>query len=722
MTTPNPVIITGANDYPLAQRVLTPSASPVSARPSNDPNVVDEISISGAGGDGNITQWSVFAADGNDEIVLNGSPVRTTVDGGNGNDLLELQTIQLGGGAVDSFFYGGNGNDTTRLISDAVGVNGSGFFGGEGSDLYELRGGFSNVTIGGAIGKDTVRFLAPGNGLGPSNFSTSEARLGASADLFTDGGFSLIATTTTIYGGGGNDTVIMLNSTTGEGANGLQLWGGDGADFLYGASGVNGNLRGENTVAAGSGHDFVQVFGGNDDVTGGGGSDTLILGDGEDEAFGDLGNDVIFAQSGNNTIDAAEGRDLVLGGTDRDSIYAGIGEYADTLVGGAGADTIKAESGNDLIFGDIIGDPAAAGFNNYSPADILGRKAADNTRVTGVINNTNPANGLTLGQLVGFTTTLQGLAATPVATGNNPAAVFSGGGSSAPVDWSDNGNSRSFLSKTSTSPSEAPFAGNTLSRTANILADDPEVNGTGGLILGIDAEIALANNLADPANQLGYTNTATYNGVNAAAGADQLMGDSGNDTIFGGGGRDTIDGGTNNDVIIGGTGTDRMTGGTGSDIFVQGPNASVGAQTSERATNWTFDWETGTGPDVITDFQATANGNGVIDRIAFSNGSGANWNLANNDNHAIRDFTGSANGDWAANQVVLFRGEWNAASGRFVTSNDGDDALVFKANAGAPGAGWTNGTSPNPMGNQAIVLLDAGNQNFVEENFYGNFV
>ncbi|WP_417676432.1 calcium-binding protein [Pseudodonghicola sp.] len=73
-------------------------------------------------------------------------------------------------------------------------------------------------------------------------------------------------------------------------------------------------------------------------------------------------------------------------------------------------------------------------------------------------------------------------------------------------------------------------------------------------------------------------------------GADKLYGDDGNDRLEGGNGNDKLFGGAGADVLIGGRGNDRMTGGAGLDTFVFGNKA---------------------GRDVITDFNATSNGEDI---------------------------------------------------------------------------------------------------------------
>ncbi|MBO0131658.1 Ig-like domain-containing protein [Agrobacterium burrii] len=79
--------------------------------------------------------------------------------------------------------------------------------------------------------------------------------------------------------------------------------------------------------------------------------------------------------------------------------------------------------------------------------------------------------------------------------------------------------------------------------------------------------------------------------IDGGAGNDVLMGGSGNDVISGGAGNDTLNGGAGDDTLSGGTGNDTLTGGSGADTFV---------------------FAAGNGRDVVTDFQAGAEGKDVV--------------------------------------------------------------------------------------------------------------
>lgn len=80
--------------------------------------------------------------------------------------------------------------------------------------------------------------------------------------------------------------------------------------------------------------------------------------------------------------------------------------------------------------------------------------------------------------------------------------------------------------------------------------------------------------------------------VEGGAGNDMLMGGAGNDVLHGGAGNDQLNGGSGDDTLIGGAGNDVLTGGSGADTFV---------------------FAAGSGRDVVTDFQAGADGKDVVE-------------------------------------------------------------------------------------------------------------
>jgi len=106
-----------------------------------------------------------------------------------------------------------------------------------------------------------------------------------------------------------------------------------------------------------------------------------------------------------------------------------------------------------------------------------------------------------------------------------------------------------------------------------------------------------------------YVNLGAHDDIcYAGAGADIVLGREGNDQIYGSGGDDNLAGGSQEDRLYGGTGNDSVAGGYGRDIVSGGAGA-------DRFIFVAGDFLgcTGTRPDVITDFLASAG-----DKIALS--------------------------------------------------------------------------------------------------------
>jgi len=731
-----PINVSNAQDFPGLS--ITPSQPDVNLQTTNALDPQDRVTISSDGGTQEINSYTVETAAGDDTVSLNGSPLLSLFDLGANNDLFQINTLGLGGSMVQSTVIGGLGNDTLKILN-GIGVSNS-FIDTDngdqtvGKDLIELQGSFALNTIFTRGGDDVVRFLAPGTD-GFNNFSTNDLRIGAGADLFTDGGFKLAANASTIGGGDGRDTIILLDSTTGFGADGTLIRAGGAADMVYGTA------EGETTVQAGAGFDFVQTFDENDLVFGGGGSDTILLGEDEDVAFGELGNDVIFGEDGGDTIDGGEGRDIILGGYENDSIFGGVGDFQDFLAGEEGDDTIDGGSGDDLIYGDELSAFGAYGFLIPTPIrTVIGGDDGD------FFTGTVPGGVATLGDLVGYTN--DGAA--------NPDILTS-------IVWDQPGGEPGFVvnAKSNTQPATPPFDGNLATTTGVYLANDE-----GGALNDVLCEVLLANNLAAPGTSVsaatevfyfpedgpfypvdditwssGYPDNARdYLNGQYVGGDDVLVGNSGNDTIFGGGGNDEIDGGLNNDIIVGNQGSDTMTGGDGADIFVQESGASAQVAAVSVGDVLTINWNSspafpGFGvPDVITDFVAVNNQGFVNDRVAFDTGKSEDppfdtqFGITNAGENVLRDNTGSATGTFGNDEIVIYRGTYtqNGGIATFRTGTNAYDVDILAFASLVTDQSGVSVFNPDEFSNSAVVLKGAainqagGLVNFNVGNFFAD--
>ncbi|MBW9079234.1 tandem-95 repeat protein [Rhizobium pusense] len=98
--------------------------------------------------------------------------------------------------------------------------------------------------------------------------------------------------------------------------------------------------------------------------------------------------------------------------------------------------------------------------------------------------------------------------------------------------------------------------------------------------------------------------------VDAGAGNDRVVAGDGNDIVEGGAGNDVLMGGAGNDVLHGGAGNDHLSGGSGDDTLIGGAGNDVLTGGSGADT---FVFAAGSGRDVVTDFQAGADGKDVVE-------------------------------------------------------------------------------------------------------------
>ncbi len=235
-----------------------------------------------------------------------------------GNDI-----IQITAGFDVALVFGLEGDDLIQGYNAETCV----FFGGDGHDEIE--------------GAGSIDFLF-GDWIGPQYNS----------NIPTGGDV--------IYGHGEND--LILGGPSASSFTGADyLFGGDGADEIYGNSRYeNYGYTGWNWIEGNSSNDWL--FGGEetDHIEGGDHGDHIEGGGGQDVIYGDAGCDDIFGDygrelsnlgfSGNGDADEIYGGDdddLILGGEGNDIIEGNAGD--DAISGGDGADNIDGGDGHDVL-------------------------------------------------------------------------------------------------------------------------------------------------------------------------------------------------------------------------------------------------------------------------------------------------------------------------------------------------------------------------------------
>ncbi len=146
------------------------------------------------------------------------------------------------------------------------------------------------------------------------------------------------------------------DNTLSAGAGDDWIWGNGGHDTIDAGDGAD-------MVFGGNGRDTIQLGAGNDTGYGGNGSDTIHGDAGQDRLLGEAGNDRLYGDAGNDSLSGGAGRDRLFGGAGDDTLTGNAGN--DILVGGRGHDTYyyapfaDGSSGHDVIIERGAGGAAA---------------------------------------------------------------------------------------------------------------------------------------------------------------------------------------------------------------------------------------------------------------------------------------------------------------------------------------------------------------------------
>jgi Ca2+-binding RTX toxin-like protein len=455
------------------------------------------------------------------------------------------------------------------------------------------------------------------------------------------GGTPTVANTNRIdvYGLGGNDT-LALDETNGA-LPPANLFGGAGNDTIAGGSGGDW-LFGQ------SGNDTLLGKGGADLLFGGAGNDILTGGDGDDQIFGEAGNDRMIWNPGDDSdlFEGGSGTDTaeVNGGNGAESFTAtangsrvrldrvdpapfnlDIGTTENLVVNMNGGDdafsaagnlsalislTVDGGAGNDTINGGNGVDRLLGGDGN----DLIDGNQGNDVALLGAGDDTfqwDPGDGLD---------TVEGQAGVDLLR-------FNGSGASESFDISANGERVRFsrdvgsivLDLNEVENVAVNALGNTDTITVNDLSgtDVVEVNiNLAGTVGGTTADVQADNVRVNGTNTdnvidiFGAGTSVAVIGLSARVNITSSDGPLDRLTVQGLGGDDTIaattlpagvigltlDGGAGEDTLLGGQGDDLLLGGDGND-FVFGDNG--GDVANLGAGDDVFQWNPGDGSDTI---------------------------------------------------------------------------------------------------------------------------
>ncbi|MGJ8605509.1 MAG: Hint domain-containing protein [Marivita sp.] len=557
---------------------------------------------------------TIYGNGGADTLVGNagtdliyGGADNDSITGDNNNDQLfgESGDDTLDGGNADDFVNGGAGAD---LI-----------YGGDGAD--HLEGGWEDAsadTIFGEAGNDLV-----------FGYGGDDSVDGGAGNDWIDGG----AENDWLVGGADEDRIVGdLGSDTIRGNTGYDvLTGGEGADLINGgddADQIWGNAG--DTIVGGEGGDdndtlyvshvdFITyttaesgtvTFNSGDTlqfseiesvveltpdgvVDGTSGDDQMgqfeFDADGEwidnGDAIGESDADSVRAGDGNDTVWSGDGDDTVHGEAGNDQLNLGPGN--NVAFGGAGADTIDAEWGNDTISGDD--------FTTTGPNLIVNGSFEDTTGMTSVVWGFSGAGGAAPGwtDANGYNIEFDnsGRSGLNATEGNNWLDMEAGLGEHMVVSQAVAGvtDGQVYVLRFDMAD-KADGSDGTLDDNQIQVIWNGDVVGT---IDGVDGdwrsyEFHLIGGSGDGSNTLTFSglgsvdrqgvsldNVQMFEGVEAAGGADSIIGWDGDDDIIGGAGNDTIDAGVGNDEVVAGSGDDNVLGGDGSDLIYGGTGNDI---------------------------------------------------------------------------------------------------------------------------------------------------
>ncbi|MBO9545835.1 cadherin domain-containing protein [Caulobacter sp.] len=611
---------------------------------------------------------------GND--TLDGGADNDTIDGGLGADVI------IGGDGAD-IMNGGDGNDT---LSGNLGNDT--WNGGAGDDVFLVGGTEGSENFDGGAGYDIIKAAGINTVIGIASIVNVEEISG--------NGFSNV----TIAGTTGNDT-INLGAVTLVGS--IFISGGAGADAITGTVGddkITGEA-GADTINGGAGNDTLDGGADNDTIDGGAGVDVIVGGDGADILSGGDGNDTLSGNAGNDTMNGGAGDDVF--------IVGGTAEGAETIDGGAGYDILKAAYHNTVIGLASIVNVEEVSANGYGNVTIAATSGADVINLGSVTTLT----GIVLSGLAGDDTItgaasddkINGDAGNDTLNGGAGADLIQGGDGNDALNGGDgndtlhgnfgndtyNGGAGDDTFVVGGVEGTEIFDGgagydiikvsgaNTVIGMAGIVGvEEISSNGFGGVTI-----VGTANG---ETLDFGATKISAGITIDMGAGNDIVWGTEGNDTIIAGLGNDTVNGNAGDDTyLVGvGAGNDEYNGGTGYDTI------KASADNTVINIGWTFNSVEAISGGGYSNVTITGNSGGTgADTLDFANtvltGIAALVGAAGDDyirGSAGADvLRGDAGADWlfgnGGNDIIE-----GGVGVDWLVGGDGDDVFLVGASAG----------------------------------------
>ena len=676
----------------------------------------------GAGNDtiqANTNECKIYGEDGDDVISNSCSYLygNSVIDGGNGNDTLNITNTT---GKPNSIYYtikGGAGDDTFNLTGHNILVQGN-----DGDDHFNVISGTNCMIMGGA-GTNTMQ----NNGTDTlmSNISNitsnlTEIRFSSKNETktVTIAGKQYTIKNDSDYGD--NTLAYRYNEATGEISfigNHFEIRGAENQVhnlIIYGE---------RNDIYGGRLNDKINLKGQRNSIYGGDGDDTIInncwLGN---TIYGENGNDEIILNErneylvsggkGNDTINITNGEAKSVNGGEGNDTYI-ISGSGSTITDPWGTNSFDVKGDNNVITGGTGSDSFTVTGSNNS---ILGAGGDDYNIILGSNNSVDGGTGLNFYVDAGSNNTYTNVSPDP----NSQTITFVTQNQTKEILL--NGKKYIFINTNhdNTSPASNkvtyvynPSTGemNIIGSNITLICDDSSSN---------DIKLYGDNNVIQGGskNDSISVESGTGNYIYGNDGNDNITMNSENNHLFGGSGNDNI-------TVNASNGTNEIDGGDGNDTLTinSDNNTAISSGSGSNTLNINGSGNkniAGTGSETIN---ITGSNNDITtsdsnNEIRVS-GSDNTVTSGTGSDEIVVSGTGNALNDNGGDNKINISGNENT-----LQAGSGSDSITIKGDKNTANAGDGNDTI-TVSGNQNIMTGGAGDDEFIvnggkENNLDGN--
>jgi Ca2+-binding RTX toxin-like protein len=520
-------------------------------------------------------QFRVFMGSGNDSVV--GTYYHSNIDLGSGNDFANLSLADQSPLADGSILSCGEGNDSVTLDQGGRNFTNEIFSKtlvepGNGDDTITVLGDSGSlnrtpVFVNSSLGAD--RLILRGRAVLLVNAISNDVEtieFESPSGSFNTGGYGILLDLQKFTQYRSLEDLIVLKTSNLwtimlPNSQKIELKRVGISDF----SGVVGIFADGSVRGTSSSDRWVGTYG-KETYYASSGNDSANGDQGDDILHGELGRDDLFGEWGNDTINGGEDSDLIDGGFDSDLLNGDGG--SDQLFGQAGNDTLNGGEGDDWIDGgngaDILNGGGGVDRLIAREGDIIdGGSGVD----TAVFDFRQAGGPLFL----------------------NLSAIRSGGAGVFGISSTSTGrlvNIEKFEIQASMNGDFVDFGiGSLEAQWVDFGAGNDTINGGSGADVFLGGAGADSIEGASGNDRLGDTQFWNFLRIQGEElGNDTLVGGDGNDSVNGGFGDDLVTGDAGNDLLWGHQGSDTLIGGLGTDEL----DGGLGVDTIDGGAGFDF--------------------------------------------------------------------------------------------------------------------------------------